>query len=94
MEYSLANLPPSIAHYAAQSHQHQQSHQNFVMPDKRTINRLKRIISFYGRLPKSEPFNDGTLNGYGKYPQPPQPKRTLKMADLDRIDDLPLFKDL
>jgi hypothetical protein len=90
MQYSLSNLPPSIAHYAQQNQQPQHPHQNFVVPDKRTINRLKRIFAYYDKLPKSAPFNYGTSSSYRKKPTPPalmgQP------PEFNRIDDLPLFE--
>jgi hypothetical protein len=93
MEYSLANLPPSLAYYAekvAQSQQPQQPHQNFVVPNKRTINRLKHVIALYGQLPKSEPFNYGTSSTYRKKPVPPP--STQKPIEFNKINDLPLFQ--
>jgi hypothetical protein len=92
MQYSLSSLPPSIAYYAQQSQQPLQPLQNVFIPDKRTINRLKRIFAFYEKLPKSEPFNYGTSSSYRKHPEPPP--STQKPIEFNRIDDLPLFKKL
>jgi hypothetical protein len=93
MQHSLKSLPPSIAHYAAQNqqplHPLQNPLQNIFIPDKRVMRRLKSIIAFYGKLPKSEPFNYGSSSSYRKYPEPPP--STGKPIEFNQIDDLPLF---
>lgn len=92
MQYNLKNLPPSIAYYAAQKNQPLNPIQNFVVPDKRAIQRLKRVLAYYEKLPKSEPFNYGTSSNYPKYPEPTP--STEKPIEFNKLDDLPLFKKL
>ena len=69
-------------------------HANLVEPDKRVVRDLKDIMHLYEKLRPAEPFNYGTTSGYRKYPEPPQPKEPLKPIEFNKIDDLPLFKNL
>jgi len=62
---------------------------NVVVPAEQEIRRLRPALSYFGKL-KPTPFNYGTGSGYHKYPEPK--REPAEPVQLDRLDDLPLFK--
>jgi hypothetical protein len=67
-------------------------HANLAIPSKRETDNLQPAVAYTEKLPKSEPFNYGTLSGYRKKPVPPP--STDKPIEFNKIDDLPLFEEL